>query len=1239
MSSSSGGGNVKTEALNKQDEEKPFNLQESSDKDIENTPSRGTAVKSNNPFRDPSFMGEHNSEEFSKPEYLDVSKHPFKTSNRILDDLCWSIPYRKCYFGSHNTSLLNRKPIDYAQELSKLCAADPNLVRYDALILNNVLDYAPSSETVHLQETSQNLTILRGLITKKTEVNHFRVCFLEDAENLGNLSRTVDKHDYHIIPREEVPKRDLEAILHNTDSSGLPPNMIDDAFFRSRSNTGNCTLRVSLFSPEFLPEDLQPLYNQEVINRRYIEEMQKHSDLDSLSLYQTVPNPLHCFKTLIKVLRGPVLLSPGQNIKTINANNPSLRSMLDISLLFNKLSFTIMDNELIPPVVSSDRSLRESYIRKILEVIYLATKLSVRPNDYQTNFTYSENMSLILRYFNEPDKHLCQTIGRNHETNRLPFYISLSATTFFSDDYIIMAFENTVASDFSNRHYYVDALRNILHYTSNSYNGGAKLRNYVNYRTQKGELYGTSDYYDALKGLGIDVTSTKPEQILDDAIISVYLALYKNDPKNYCYYNKLINTIRHIRNSKYIGDFLAKEVIPISVALDQLNIEELTEDEVVITAFEFKLEDTLISNEYNYQSGDVILLKKSFVSVALNRRSYLLLNYAEQNLADYIVTDWYIPYDKALRTLDCDSLDKDLAVVEKFQAKFSKASEVSEITLLRSCLIQIARKRSSKLLADFLRTGFVDPSSLPAENWPAGLLNIGNTCYLNSLLQYYFCIEPLRNLVISFKGSNFDLLKNTARKIGGRKVEYEEIERSNQFMFHLGCLYEDMIHSPARYVEPSKELGYLAFLPLSLPVSFVRRTERGSLNSPIIVDEQPLGDSSDILPELSDAASPKELEYVDNPLQSSNSSNSVNEENSGKGRLRRQLLPIAQDQIEGAIEIGRQQDVTECIENVTFQIETTLEPEYLEEDGEQLDIIKQLFYGKTKQVIRPLGTEAEDRESVERFFSLIINVSEKPQSIYDSLDNYFNEDVVELEEGPVKKILTICELPDMLQFHVQRVLFDREQLRPYKSLEPIPLSETIYLDRYLDTDDEDILHKKEEVFQWKSEVKELQTKKDELTQIDGESNLSIIDSLAATKKYLESKIIISEDVSVNLEVLIVLQSEIDKLKSLVVEIDRSLGKLRTKITNQFNGYSKVGYSIFAVFIHRGEASYGHYWVYIRDFQKNIFRKYNDEIVSEIPLSEVMNHVEGDTATPYYIVYVKDSLKYEYVQPLKRIIGN
>jgi len=109
------------------------------------------------------------------------------------------------------------------------------------------------------------------------------------------------------------------------------------------------------------------------------------------------------------------------------------------------------------------------------------------------------------------------------------------------------------------------------------------------------------------------------------------------------------------------------------------------------------------------------------------------------------------------------------------------------------------------------------------------------------------------------------------------------------------------------------------------------------------------------------------------------------------------------------------------------------------------------------------------------------------------------------------------------------------------------------------------------------------------------------------------------------------------LTSPYAAIDEQIKSLTTSINSQFTDMRRLPYRLQAVFIHRGYVSSGHYWIYIYDFAKEIWRKYNDGYVTEVKdTREIFDQEPGDRpATPYFLVYVKDELKDKLVDPVCR----
>lgn len=112
----------------------------------------------------------------------------------------------------------------------------------------------------------------------------------------------------------------------------------------------------------------------------------------------------------------------------------------------------------------------------------------------------------------------------------------------------------------------------------------------------------------------------------------------------------------------------------------------------------------------------------------------------------------------------------------------------SQLGDLRKALKAIAISRNSSLLLNELGmdTTLEEHS---VSDWPVGLENIGNTCYLNSLLQSYFTVKPLRDLVLDFDQYRMpiDARSLASKQVGSRQVSRNEVERAQKCKHTSPC--------------------------------------------------------------------------------------------------------------------------------------------------------------------------------------------------------------------------------------------------------------------------------------------------------------------------------------------------------------------------------------------------------------------------------------------------------------------
>ena len=178
------------------------------------------------------------------------------------------------------------------------------------------------------------------------------------------------------------------------------------------------------------------------------------------------------------------------------------------------------------------------------------------------------------------------------------------------------------------------------------------------------------------------------------------------------------------------------------------------------------------------------------------------------------------------------------------------------------------------------------------------------------------------------------------------------------------------------------------------------------------------------------------------------------------------------------VQIGAQQDVTEVIANVLFQLQCAIKPTSLDPSGEQIDLVKNMFFGKQK--FYTPDTKGVPRSNEQFFSSLIVDVASGRKDLYEALHGAFDVQEVEVEGSQRPQYTTISVLPPVLSIHVQRVQYDRVKESAVKSEHFLELKETIYMDRYMDSENADFIRRRKESWDWKQQLQRLESRRQDL---------------------------------------------------------------------------------------------------------------------------------------------------------------
>ncbi|KXN88948.1 putative ubiquitin carboxyl-terminal hydrolase 2 [Leucoagaricus sp. SymC.cos] len=641
--------------------------------------------------------------------------------------------------------------------------------------------------------------------------------------------------------------------------------------------------------------------------------------------------------------------------------------------------------------------------------------------------------------------------------------------------------------------------------------------------------------------------------------------------------------------------------------------------------------------------------------------------------------------DRAYKLLEIPETVDDNMLITVFSIRVEERP--SQIDTMREALNVIAELRDSERLRQFLSSG-QDPGDIRAEvspEFPRGLNQLGNTCYLNSLLQYFYTIKDLRETVMSTtkletpleeeKFTDDDLKRH---RVGGRLVTRREIIRSKKFLNQLADLFSNLEYSKAAAVTPTIELAKLALVTsrdeeddelekggtdssndteatlvddgLSRPslTGPSHETTRSSQSPNSVLGKRARDDkkSNDMEIDSPICESPKDKEgfvFVTSPRTSQKESedvppNSSPEKKAGEAQdvemcnvipsqkppplpPRRLPEPSSSDMM-----FGKQHDVAECMDNCMFQIETALlrftgDGATEGKNVEKASVVKRLFFGKIKQRLTGITDARQSRASVH-----------EKTDLFSHLPVNVAEDGIDIYDG-------------LSGYFDDVVDFQGKQARMEMSLVELPPILQIQLQR-VQFNRETLQPYKSQAYvkfwetifldrfmdnvepQKKIESKALQAElnacRERLRTLSEGKNSPFATCIEQSISFL-SGLENSTEIGVDDDLLFHLNKEQAHVLEEIEQLRERAKSLKEELETLWATSQAVEYELTSVFIHRGSSpSWGHYFFYSRNLpdSPDSWFKYNDSDVSLVSKDEVLADTTGSTANPYLLVFAR-----------------